>query len=47
MVGTVGDGQKNLGVAKSFWEGGQNLTCVIIKHVDLVLFLPLTHLGFT
>ena len=36
MVGTVGDGQKNLGVAKSFLEGGQNLTCVIIKHVDLV-----------
>ena len=34
--GTVGDGQKILGGGKNFFEGGQNLTCVIIKHVDLV-----------
>ena len=28
--------QKFWGVAKIFLEGGQNLTCVIMKHVDLV-----------
>ena len=28
--------KKFWGVAKKFLEGGQNLTCVIIKHVDLV-----------